>query len=102
MSDAELPADLAQIALASGLVLHDRSATDYFQIRNSCEAGENLVLDAHRKISIRLIVAQVVARKHRDTFLEWSRGDFGRLRELRMGDPVFLLDGPRMLTKRSH
>src|SRR5262245_59390792 len=76
MRNAKLFPDLAQIARGSGLVLHYRSAADHFQIRNSCEAVENLVLDAHRKIGIRLIVAQVVEWKHRDTFLEWSRGDF--------------------------
>ena len=36
---AELPADLAQVAFASGLVLHDRSATDHFQVRDLREVG---------------------------------------------------------------
>ena len=39
MGDAELLADLAQVAFASGLVLHDRSATDHFQVRDLREVG---------------------------------------------------------------
>ena len=39
MGDAELLPDLAQVAFASGLVLHDRSATDHFQVRDLREVG---------------------------------------------------------------
>jgi hypothetical protein len=39
MGDAELLAYLAQVAFASGFVLHARSATDYFQVRDLREVG---------------------------------------------------------------
>ncbi len=46
MGNTELTADLAKIAGANGLILHDTGAADYFEVCNLRQIGENFVLDA--------------------------------------------------------
>ena len=68
MRNRQLLTDFAQVALRSSLVLHHRSATDYFQVRNFREISQNLVLHAIGKEGVFFIAAQVFKRQHRDAF----------------------------------
>ena len=57
-------------------------------------------MDAHREVSVGLIVAQVVEGSTAILFSN-GREAIARLRELRTGDLVFQLDESRILTQRS-
>ena len=60
MSDAELLADLRQVALRATFILHDRSAADHFQVRDLRQVGQDFILHAVCEIGVLLVIAQVV------------------------------------------
>ena len=68
MRDAELLADLAQIARRAGLVLHHARAADHFQIGDLREVGQNLVLHPIGEKDVLFVAAQVFEGKHSDDF----------------------------------
>jgi hypothetical protein len=49
MRDAKLLSDLPQVARFAGLVRQGRGATDYFEVGDFGQVGENLILDAAAK-----------------------------------------------------
>ena len=46
MRDAKFISDLAQVTFRSGLILHNRSAADDFQVRDPGQVGQNFILHA--------------------------------------------------------
>ena len=72
MRDAELLADLAQIARRAALVLHDARAADHFEIGDLREVGQNLVLHAIGEKGVLFVAAQIFKGKHGDAFLGHS------------------------------
>ena len=89
MCDAELLADLAQIARCAAFVLHDARPADDFQVGNPGQMGQDLVLDALGEEGVRFFFAQIFKRKHRDAFFhdsgERTRRFFAQKREKRSG-----------------
>src|SRR5439155_19943563 len=74
VADTQLLCDLFEIARDAALILHDRSATDYFQVLDLGEIRQQLILDAVGKKSVLLFIAQIFQRQHRDRFLWPWRG----------------------------
>ncbi len=68
MRDAELLADLAQIARRAAFVLHDARAADHLQVGDSRKGGQDLVLDAIGEEFVLFFLAQIFEREHRDAF----------------------------------
>ena len=69
MCHTELLTDFAQIARRAAFVLHDARAADHFEIRDLCEVGQDLVLDAFGEEGVRFFFAQIFERKDRDAFV---------------------------------
>ena len=65
VGDAELPRDLGQV-IGDTLVMLGGSVRDHLQVRDLGEAGEDLVLDAFGKVSIRFFFAQILKRENGD------------------------------------
>ena len=90
MCDAELLADLAQIARRAAFVLHDARAADHFQVGNLCQMGQDLVLHALGEEGVCFFFAQIFKRKHRDAFFrgsgERTRRCLAQKRENRSGE----------------
>ena len=70
MRDAELLGDLAQIARRIAFVLHDARAADHFQVGDSDQIRQDLVLDALGKEGVRFLFAQIFKRKDGNAFLD--------------------------------
>ena len=70
----QLLRDLLQIAGDPGLILHDRSAADYFQILDLGKIRQQLVLDAVSKVSVLFFLAQVFQRQYRDALFTDAGG----------------------------
>lgn len=69
VSNTELLANFAQIALGPGLVLtHARVAND-FQSGYLGQIGKDLILDSIGEVSVVLIVAQAFEGQYRDRFV---------------------------------
>jgi hypothetical protein len=60
--------NLAQIALRIGFILHDGSAADHFQIRDSGEVDEDFILHAISEVGIGFFLAQILKRQDGDRF----------------------------------
>ena len=90
MSYAKLPADFAQIARCAAFVLHDARPADDFQVGNSGQMGQDLVLDALGEEGVCFFFAQIFKRKHRDAFFpgsgERTRRCLAQKREHRSGE----------------
>ena len=54
---------------------HDAGAADYFDIRDFCQLGQDVVLHAVGEKGVRLVIAEILKRKDGDTFF---RHDFVR------------------------
>ena len=59
MGHAQGFSDVTQTALCPGPILHRRCPTDHLKIRDLCEHGENLVLDAVCEISVLLVRTEI-------------------------------------------
>ena len=68
MRHAERFGDLADIALDTSFVLHDRGAANDFQVRHLRQIGENFILHAIGKKGILLFVPQIFKRQDGDAF----------------------------------
>jgi hypothetical protein len=69
MRDAELLADLAQIACDSGLIWHYARAANHFKVRDASEIGEDFILYSVGEERIGFVVAQVFKRQYRNALL---------------------------------
>ena len=69
IADTQLLSDFFQIAGDATFVLHDRSATNYFQILDLGQIREQLILDTVRKVGILFFVAQIFQRQDGDAFV---------------------------------
>ena len=90
MCHAELLADFTQIARRAALVLHHARAADHFKLRDLCEVGQDLVLDALGEEGVRFFFAQIFERKDRDAFFhgsgERTSRSFAQKRENQSGE----------------
>src|SRR4051794_6168086 len=76
VGDAQSRANLPQVPVAAA-ILTDRGAADHFQVRHLGQAGKDVVLNSVCKISVLLVVAQILKRQDRDTFVRntlWPSG----------------------------
>src|SRR5437867_150906 len=76
MRDPELLPDLAQIACDPASVIHHRGAADYFQVRDSCEIGQNFVLHAIGEKRVCFLFAAILEGQNGDRFLWRCYGHF--------------------------
>src|SRR5262249_31743170 len=82
-SDSKLLPDCLKI-FGLALVLRCRRSGDHLEISQTCEFGQNFVLNTDREVSVRLFIAQV---------LEWKDGDtFFRNRETRNAGAFHFID----------
>src|SRR5258708_9365503 len=58
--------NLTQVPLVAGAILHHRGSTDYFERRDFCQIGENVILNAGGEIAASGVSAQV---------FKWQYGD---------------------------
>ena len=70
MRDAEFVRNGAQVTFRSCLILHSRSATDDFQVRDPGQVGQYFILHAVGKKCVLRIAASVFKRQDGDTFLQ--------------------------------
>src|SRR5689334_9378468 len=61
--------DFTDVSRNAASVLLHAGATDHFQVRDLCQVGENLVLDAVGKECVFLVLAEICERKNRNTLL---------------------------------
>jgi hypothetical protein len=62
IGDAQGVGDLTQIAFAVSSILHDRGATDDFELSNLGEIIEDLILYAVGKVTIVFVLAEAFER----------------------------------------
>jgi len=60
--------DVAQIPIRAA-ILHDRGATDYFEVADLGQARQDIVLNPIGEERIRLVFTQIFERQNRDAFL---------------------------------
>src|SRR6267143_2413415 len=68
MRNAEFLGDLAQVATYGILVLHHACTTNYFQVGDLGEIGENFILHAVCEVSVLFLIAKILKGKNGDTF----------------------------------
>src|SRR4029453_36934 len=71
---AEFARDLAQIPFHTGLVLHDRSPADHFQVGNVRQVSEDFVVNCVGKKRVPRIGTQIFKWQYGDAFLRHVRG----------------------------
>ncbi len=69
MSNAKLLAYLTRVARIFTFIKVRRSATDNFQVGNSCQVRQNFILHAGREVGILLVVAEILEWQHCDALL---------------------------------
>src|SRR5438874_6748708 len=62
MRDAKFISDLPQVTFRSGLILHNRSAADNFQVRDPGQVGQNLILHTISEKCVIRIAASIFKR----------------------------------------
>src|SRR5207248_9492216 len=72
VADTELLRNFFEIAGIAGLILHYRSAADYFQLFDLGQIGEQLFLNAVGKVGVLLFLTQIVQRKDGNAFVRNS------------------------------
>ena len=70
--DVQRLADLANVVRLPAIRQH-RGARNHFQRADLGEIRQDVVLDAVREIRVRLVVAEIREREHRDRFLHFPR-----------------------------
>ena len=74
IAHTQLLRDFFKIARDATLVLHDRSATNHFQILDLGQIRKQFILDTVGKVSVLLFLAQIFQRQHGDAFGRNRRG----------------------------
>src|SRR5439155_13919830 len=85
IADTQLLSDFFEVPRDAALVLHDRSATDHFQVLDLGKIRQQFVLNAVGKVSVLFFLAQIFQRQHRNAFFRHSRRNSGDCPDLSVG-----------------
>ena len=76
VSNSQSLGDLGQVLLRRAPVRHYRCPADHPEVVNFCEAGQNVILNSIGKKGVRLVVAEVFERKHRNALFRCTPAHF--------------------------